>query len=80
MTTSVALHRFRYVTTFYRVRTCQVFCEFQQVLSSSWDGRPFGRNRYGPKIGIVPLLGGELGLDVTQCGMVRGLPSCQVSS
>jgi len=28
----------------------------QQVLSSSWDGRPFGHNRHGPKIGgAVPL-------------------------
>jgi len=65
MTTSVALHRFRDVTIFYRVRAC----EFQQVLSSSWDGRPFGRNRYGPKIWVVLLLGGDLGLDVTQCGL-----------
>jgi len=24
---------------------------YKQVLGSSWDGRPFGRNRYGPKIG-----------------------------
>jgi len=35
-------------------------CVFnEQVLSSSWDGRPFGDNRYGPKIGggAVPLWG-----------------------
>jgi len=30
-----------------------------QKLSSCWDGRPFGHNRHGPKIGgSVPLLGG----------------------
>ena len=23
--------------------------QYQQVLSSSWDGRPFGHNRHGPK-------------------------------
>jgi len=34
----------------------------QQVLSSSWDGRPFDHNRHGPKIGgCVPSWGGELG-------------------
>jgi len=30
----------------------------RQVLSSSWDGRPFGHNRYGPKIGGLCPLGG----------------------
>jgi len=29
-----------------------------QELRSSWDGRPFGHNRYGSKIGGVPLGGG----------------------
>ena len=30
----------------------------QQVLSSSWDGRPFGHNRHGPKIGgLCPFWG-----------------------
>ena len=28
----------------------------KQVLSSSWDGWPFGHNRHGPKIGCVSLL------------------------
>jgi len=33
----------------------------RQVLSTSWDGRPFGHNRHGPKIeGLCPFLG-ELG-------------------
>jgi len=47
------------------------------VLSSSWDGRPFGDNRYGRKIGgCAPLR--ELGPHLTQCGVGRGLPSYQV--
>ena len=33
----------------------------QQVLSSSWDGRPFGHNRHGPKIGVCVPLGKEAG-------------------
>jgi len=28
-----------------------VVASSKQVLSSSWDGRPFGHNRHGPKIG-----------------------------
>jgi len=42
--------------------------------------QPFGRNRYGPKIGgdCAPLGEGELGPHLTQCG--QGLPACQVSS
>jgi len=58
----------------------------EQVLNSSWDGRPFGINRHRPKIGGLcppPLfLGGEnwLGPHVTQCGLGRGLPSHQVAS
>jgi len=35
-----------------------LFLKSTQVLSSGWDGRPFGHNRRGPKIGVVPLLGG----------------------
>ena len=46
---------------------------FIQVLCSSWDGRPFGHSRHGPKIG-------ELDPHVTQCGLVRGLSSYQVAS
>jgi len=34
---------------------------FKQVLSSSWDGRPLGHNRHGPKTGCVALLGGGAG-------------------
>jgi len=42
--------------------------QIQQVLINSWDGRPFGHNRHGPKIGVcVPF--GELGLHVTQCSL-----------
>jgi len=43
--------------------------------------QPFGRNRFGPKIGVcVPLGEGELGRHLTQCGQGRGLSACQVSS
>jgi len=57
----------------------------EQVLSSTWDGRPFGHNRYGPKIGLAgggcaPLEEEELGPHLTQCGQGRGLPVCRVSS
>jgi len=39
--------------------------------------QPFGRNGYGPKMGVCATLGqGELGPHLTQCG----LPACQVSS
>ena len=34
----------------------------------------------GRKMGAVPLLGGELGPHLMQCGQGRGLPSCQVLS
>jgi len=97
----------------------------QQVLSSSWDGRPFGHNRHGPKIGSVPfwgrgagspcntmwpgprstfvpscilihpavwpqqiwaenwgcasLSGSGAGSHLTQCGLCRDLPPCQVA-
>jgi len=34
----------------------------QQVLSTSWDGRPFGHNRHGPKIGgLCPFWEGGAG-------------------
>jgi len=43
--------------------------------------QPFGRNRYGPKIGgCAPLGEGELGPYLTQCDQGRGLPTCQVLS
>ena len=48
---------------------------------ASWSIQPFGRNRYGPKIGgCVPSEEGELGPCLTQCGQRRGLPACQISS
>jgi len=54
---------------------------FVQVLSSSWDGRPFGHNRHRPKIGggCTPLEVGDLSPYVTQCGLGRGLPLHQVA-
>ena len=52
-----------------------------QELSSSWDGRPFGHNRHGPKIGGVSLfLGGGAGPHLTQCRLDWGLPPYQVVS
>jgi len=52
-----------------------------QALNSSWDGRPFGHNRHGPKVGgCTPLEEGELGPHLTQCRMGRGLPPYQVAS
>jgi len=51
------------------------------VLSSSWDGRSFGLNRHWPKTGgLCPLLKGELGPHLTQCGLGQGLPPYQVAS
>jgi len=53
-----------------------------QVLTSSWDGRPFGHNRHGLKIGgCAPFSGeGELGPYLAQCRLGRGQPPCQVPS
>jgi len=54
-----------------------------QVLSSSWDGRPFGHKRHGPKIwvgGCAPFSGGQLGPHVTQCDVGQGLILYQVAS
>jgi len=36
-------------------------CRWTEELSSSWDGRPFGHNKHGPKIGACAPLGGEPG-------------------
>jgi len=49
---------------------------------TSWSMQPFGRNRYGPKVGgrLCPFGGGELGPHPTQCGQGRGLPARQASS
>jgi len=52
----------------------------KQLLISSWNGRPFGHNRHGPKNGVFVPLSGELGPHVTQCGLGGGLPSYQVAS
>jgi len=42
---------------------------------ASWSMQPFGRNRYGPKIGwgLCPFGEGELGPHLTQWGQGRGL-------
>jgi len=59
-----------------------IFQCFLQELSSSWDGRPFGHNRHGPKSGglLCPFPLKELGPHLTQCGLGWGLPSYQVAS
>jgi len=46
-----------------------------QVLSSSWDGWPFGHNRHGPKIEVCSPFwgGGQLRPHLAQCGLGRGL-------
>jgi len=44
--------------------------------------QPYGRNRYGPKIGeLCPFDGGGAGLGprLKQCGQGWGLPACQVN-
>jgi len=35
--------------------------------------QPFGLNGYGPKMGLCPFGGGELGPHLTECGQDRGL-------
>jgi len=54
----------------------------EQELISSWDGRPFDHNRYGPKIGgRAPFWGaGGAGSHLTQCRLGRGLPPRQMKS
>ena len=50
---------------------------------SAVDGRPFGHNRHGPKVGgaaVPPFWGGELGSNVAHCRLHRGLPPYQVAS
>jgi len=49
------------------------------VLSSSWDGRPFGYNRHGPENEGCAPYGGKLDTHVTQYGVGGGLLSCQVA-
>jgi len=60
---NLRLHKLSYIT---------------QELSSSWDGRPFGHNRHGPKLGACPFLGGYLGPHPTQCRLGRSLSPHQV--
>jgi len=53
----------------------------QQELSSSWDGRPWPQYTWAEKMGAaVPLLRGELGLHLTQCGLGWGLLPYKVAS
>jgi len=51
-------------------------------LNSSWDGRPFGNNRRGPKSGgcCAPFLGRALDPHLIQRRLDRGLPPHQVPS
>ena len=65
-----------------RLAQCGVSRGLLPYQAASSSIQPFGRNRYGPKIGrgSVPLWGGELGPHLIQCGQGRGLPACQVSS
>jgi len=50
-----------------------------QVLSCSWDGRPFVHDRHEPGC-CAPFGWGELGPHLIQCGLGRGLPPYQVAS
>jgi len=52
--------------------------QFRQVLSSRWDDRPLSHNGAENWEGAVLLWG--VCPRVTQCGLVRGLPSYQVPS
>jgi len=55
--------------------------KLKQVLSSSWDRRPFGHNRPENWVwGCAPLGEAELGPHLTQCGPGWGLPPYQVAS
>jgi len=43
-----------------------------QELISSWDGRPYGHKRHGPKRGrLCPFPGGGGSWDLTQCGLAE---------
>jgi len=57
------------------------YATYPQVVSSSWDGRPFGYNIHRPKIegGCAPLEQ-ELGPHLTQCGLGRDLPPYEMAS
>jgi len=63
---------------FYQCAVCRFIWE--QLLSSSWDERPFGHNRHGPRIADCVPLGSGGGFHLTQCGQGRGLPPYQVAS
>ena len=54
--------------------------KLRQVLSSSWDGRLFGHNSHGPKIGGCAPFERGAGSHLAQCGLGRGLPPYQVAS
>ena len=53
-----------------------------QVLSSSWNGWPFGNNRYGPKRGgaLCPFWGRQLRPHLTQCSFGWRLRLYQAAS
>jgi len=64
--------RQRVAACVYLNHALSVACGLRQELSSRWDGRPFGHNRHGPKVGRGCC--GGLGPHLTQCGLGRGLP------
>jgi len=55
----------------------------EAYLRTKWYLGPYSRLAtidMGRKVGAAVVLFGELGPHLTQCGLGRGLPSCQVSS
>jgi len=52
-------------------KSVRLWCRRKQVLSSSWDMRPFGHSRHWPKIGGCAPLGEGLGPHLTQCGQAE---------
>ena len=55
---------------------------YWQVLSSSWNGQPFGHNRHGPNIGagLCPFWEGGAGCPCNTMWPGWGLPSYQLAS
>ena len=58
---NVVNFRYTYSWTNFISQAYFMFLINQQVLSSSWDRRPFGHSRHGPKIGgCAPFSGGSI--------------------
>jgi len=74
----VSLKQIRIIEFYFTANRICFFCtrEKQHVLSSSWDGWPFGHNRHGPKLGVLcPLFfWGGRSPHLTQCRLGRDLP------